>query len=253
MKLGRKPYVPSKKDFLFRNYRGVNLPTVPATFGHYNLIKDWGILGNDTVGDCVIAGADHETMLWSAEGSQEANFITDNALSDYSAITGYNPNDPNSDQGTDVRQALSYRRKTGMLDAKGNRHKLSAYLLLDQANLLNELLEAAYLFSAVGIGINFPDSAMEQFDKGEPWGVVAGAKIEGGHYVPVAGYDGTYIYCITWGQVQKMTVEFFKAYCEEAWGLLSEEFLNSRGVSPEGFNYDQLKDDLAALNNKNFK
>lgn len=247
MKLGRKPYIPSKKDLLYRNYRGAALPPIPKSFGHQSLVSNWGMLGNDTVGDCVIAGADHETMLWTEEGSSESSFTTANAISDYSAITGYNPNDPNTDQGTDVRIALKYRQNTGMIDVSGSRHKIAAYLLLDQSNLLNELLEATYLFSAVGIGINFPASAMDQFNNGQPWSVVQGSQIEGGHYVPVVGYDGAYIYCVTWGQVQKMSVDFLTTYCEEAWAVLSQEFINGKGVSPEGFNLAQLQADLAAI------
>ncbi|WP_407308123.1 hypothetical protein [Desulfosporosinus sp. SB140] len=247
MKLGKRPYIPSEKDLLYRNYRGTTLPPIPASFGHQSLVSDWGMLGNDTVGDCVIAGSDHEAMLWTAEGSTEASFTVSNAISDYSAITGYNPNDPNTDQGTDVRTALQYRQKTGTIDVSGKRHKIAAYLLLDQSNLLNELLESAYLFSAVGIGINFPDSAMDQFNNGQPWSVVRGSQIEGGHYIPVVGYDGSYIYCVTWGQVQKMTVDFLTTYCEEAWAILSQEFINGKGVSPEGFNLAQLQADLAAI------
>ena len=52
------------------------LPTPPAEFGHDAVIGDWEMLGNDTVGDCVIAGALHETMLWTANGSAEATVST---------------------------------------------------------------------------------------------------------------------------------------------------------------------------------
>lgn len=247
MKLGKKPYTPSEKDLPYRNYRPTTLPPIPPSFGHQGLITEWGMLGNDTVGDCVIAGADHETMLFTAEGSKEAFFTTANALADYSAITGYNPDDPNTDRGTDVRTAMKYRRSTGMIDADGNRHKIGAFLALDQNNL-NEVLEAAYLFSAVGIGIEFPQSAMEQFINGQPWTVVPYySPVEGGHYVSLVGFDGTWLYVVTWGKVQQMSVDFFMRYCDEAWAILSLEFLNSRGVSPEGFNLAQLQADLRAL------
>jgi hypothetical protein len=224
------------------------LPSLPSVFGHQALISSWGMLGNDTVGDCVIAGADHETLLWCQEGGSPAIFTDQDAIDDYSAITGYDPNDPNSDQGTDVRTALKYRQKTGMIDSGEKRHKIGAYLQLDQSDL-NEVLMAAYLFSAVGIGINFPSSAMDQFNQGEPWTVVNDSEIEGGHYVPIVGYDAQYLYCVTWGQIQKMDIEFFNTYCEEAWAILSTEFLNSQGLSPEGFNIAQLQADLAAVTN----
>jgi hypothetical protein len=249
VKLGKKPFVKDHRDLLYKNYIDKTvLPPFPTSFGHQNLINNWGMLGNDSVGDCVIAGADHETMLWTKEGSTEAIFTAANAISDYSAITGYNPKDPNSDQGTDPRTAYLYRQKTGLIDANGNRHKIGAFLALDQTNL-NEVLEAAYLLSAVGIGIQFPASAMNQFNAGLPWTVVSGSPIEGGHYVPVFGYDGTYLYCLTWGKVQKITKGFFTTYCDEAWAILSQEFLNKQGVSPEGFNLSQLQADLAAISN----
>lgn len=248
-KLGRKSYTQDERDLKLKNYLDTSqLPLLPPVFGHQVLISNWGMLGNDTVGDCVIAGADHETLLWCQEGGNPVSFTDVNAINDYSAITGYNPNDPNSDQGTDVRAALKYRQKTGMMDSAGNRHKIGAYLQLDQTNL-NEVLMAAYLFSAVGIGINFPSSAMDQFNHGEPWTVIKDSEIEGGHYVPILGYDAQYLYCVTWGQIHKMDIEFFKTYCEEAWAILSTEFLNGNGLSPEGFNLTQLQVDLAAVTN----
>jgi hypothetical protein len=135
-----------------------------------------------------------------------------------------------------------------MVGNDGKRHKIGAYLQLDQSDL-NEVLMAAYLFSAVGIGINFPLSAINQFNQGEPWTVVKDSEIEGGHYVPIVGYDEQYLYCVTWGQIQKMDIEFFKAYCEEVWAILSTEFLNGQILSPEGFNLTQLQADLAAITN----
>jgi hypothetical protein len=44
-----------------------------------------------------------------------------------------------------------------------------------------------------------------------------------------------------------MSVEFFVKYCTEAWAKLSLEFINGKGVSPEGFNLTQLQADLAAI------
>jgi hypothetical protein len=204
------------------------------------------MLGNDSVGDCVIAGSDHAIELWTAEGSKQAQFTDANALSDYSAITGYNPSDPSTDQGADIRTALQYMQTTGMIDANGVRHKIGAFLALDHTDF-EEVLEAAYLFGDVKIGIQVPSSAQEQFSAGQPWTVVPGATIEGGHDVEIDGVDPDWIYVITWGAVQKMSREFFDTYCDEAWAILSEEMLNGQGLSPEGFNLAQLQADLAAL------
>ena len=64
------------------------------------------ILGNDTAGDCVIAAAMHYAQV---ETANTGNPLTPNAaltLATYSAITGYDPNDPNTDQGTDFESQL---------------------------------------------------------------------------------------------------------------------------------------------------
>ena len=50
--------------------------------------------GFDGAGDCVFAGGDHETMLWTLEGGAPASFTGANAIADYSAVTGYDPKAP---------------------------------------------------------------------------------------------------------------------------------------------------------------
>jgi hypothetical protein len=73
------------------------------------------MLGNDEFGDCVFAGAGHEHMVWSGG---KMNFTTDNVLSDYSAVTGFLRDDPATDQGTVMLDALNYRRHTGVMDGE---------------------------------------------------------------------------------------------------------------------------------------
>ena len=63
------------------------------------------------------------------DAARTVTFNNQSVLKDYSAVTGFNPNDPNTDQGTDMQVAASYRRKTGVLDAAGKRHKVIAYLV----------------------------------------------------------------------------------------------------------------------------
>lgn len=242
MKLGKLPARPDSIKFKLSNY-AVNLPAPPTKFGHQSLETSWGMLGNDNYGDCVWAGAAHETMLWNKEANKDVKFTDADVLSDYSAVTGFNPSDPNSDQGTDMQIAASYRRKTG-IKAEDTRHKVSAYLGLKLQNYL-ELRTAIYLFSGVGIGIKFPSSAMTQFNQGKSWSVTY-APIEGGHYVPAVGYTGRYIYVVTWGKIQKMTWGFFKKYCDEAVCYLTDEMFTN-GKSLEGFDLTSLQNDLGQL------
>jgi hypothetical protein len=249
LKLGKKPARPGAVKFKLANYlEKLKLPTPPKVFGHEGLVGDsWGMLGNDHYGDCVWAGAAHETMLWNKEAARTVTFNNQSVLKDYSAVTGFNPNDPNTDQGTDMQVAASYRRKTGVHDAAGKRHKVIAYLALTTGNP-DQLALAIYLFGATGIGIKFPNTAMDQFNAGKPWDVTKNAKIEGGHYIPGLGRDakGNFV-VVTWGKIQLMTPRFYQKYCDEVVAYVSEEALTTSGKTMEGFNLAQLKADLNAL------
>lgn len=246
MKLGKLPARPGAIKLSLWDYLSPSrVPTPPAEFGHEALVTSWPMLGNDKYGDCVWAGAAHETMLWDAEGGRAAAFADANVLSDYSAVTGFDPTRPETDAGTDMQKAAAYRKATGIVDASGVRHRVGAYLSIGTGNL-DEHLTAAWLFGAVGIGVNFPASAFDQLSHGEPWDVVAGDYLDGGHYIPLICRRAGMFHCVTWGKDQPMTDAWFKQYNDESIVYLSEEFL-SGGKSLEGFDLDQLTYDLSNL------
>lgn len=255
---GKKPARLNSVKLRVRDYydHKAVLPAVPPNFGHAGDVPAWGMLGNDICGCCVWSGGDHETMLDTAEGSVEAIFTEANAIGDYSAVTDYDPaqTDPDTgenptDQGTDVQVAAKYRQQIGLIDSSGTRHKVAAYLALTPGDP-DELAVAAYVFSAVGIGIRVPDFAEQQFEQGQPWstrGQYGAPNIVGGHYVPVIGRQDGMFQVVTWGQVQLMDEMFYRQFCDEAIVYLSLEFLNAAGKSPEGFNVAQLQADLQAF------
>lgn len=246
LKLGKKKPSHQVKFKLSSFTDFSKLPKPPRSFGHEKFIdaKGWGMLGNDEAGDCVFAGAAHETMLWNAIAGKNIPFDTKAVISDYSKVTGYDPKDPYTDQGTDMKEAASFRRKTGIVDANGNRHKIAAYLSIDPGNL-KEHYAALYLFGVIGLGIEFPESAMTQFNSGKSWRVVHGSEISGGHYVPLVARRRSLV-AVTWGQLQPMTTGFFGKYNDESIVMLSESMLINR-KSPEGFDYDGLINALNVL------
>jgi hypothetical protein len=251
MKLGKAPARPRPKDIVLGEIvkAGTTLRQAPVGFGHYTLfpVDGWGMLGNDAYGDCVFAGGDHETMMVNKMNGRDVPFVDANALGDYSAVTGFNPADPATDQGTDVHDALNYRRGTGLVDASGARHTIGAYVSLEPGSY-GQTLEALYAFDFVAIGFEFPDYAMAEFNAGKPWAYQKGGTIDGGHYVPVVGRPHAWtIDVVTWGQIQPMGRRFFEAYCDEAFGVLTVETLNGTGRTPEGLDLDALNAALAAL------
>lgn len=260
MKLGKKPATYDARDLQFADYLvTTKIPNITdkRVFGHEVNVAQWGMLGNgpdDTVepgfegaGDCVLAGAGHETMLWTTErGGASVPITGKESISDYSAVTGYVVGDDSTDQGTEVRAALVYRQQTGVLDATGARHKIGAFAAIEPGHW-EHVLQALYLFGVVGIGIEFPGSAMDQFDRGQMWRVVPGASIEGGHYIPLVARRGV-TKLVTWAQEIGMTKAFFEKYCDEAWAILSSEHLTgAAGTSPEGFDMSALRADLAKV------
>lgn len=245
-KLGCKPLSKDSRDLMFAKYRNrAPLPPRPKAFGHSNLVTWWHMLGNDRYGDCVWAGAAHETMLFNAIGGRKVDFDNKCVLSDYAAVTGFNPGTGANDGGTDPREAMKYRRNVGVIDAAGVRHKIGAFLFLDTGNL-DEIEEALYLFGVVGLCVDLPKSAQDQFATGFPWSVVKNSPTEGGHYIPLVKKNGNY-FVVTWQKEIQVTPEFLKKYCTAAVAIVSPETIGANGKTLEGFNMAQLQADLAAL------
>lgn len=246
LKLGKLEATVDHRDLLFGEYLIKHqLPPMPAEFGWEHMVGDWGMLGNDNAGDCVFAGADHETMLWNAAAGHPVEFSEQTALDDYGDVTGYNPETGENDNGTYTREAMKFRQEIGVVDVAGNRHKIGAYVALEPGNW-EQMREALFIFGVVGIGIEFPDTAMSQFNRGKAWHVQHGATIEGGHYIPLVGFRHSDPICVTWGRLQKMSKHFYQKYCDEAWAMLSDEMLTD-GKSIGGFDLATLQADLAAL------
>jgi hypothetical protein len=250
LRFGKKPADPARQPKLkFAKYAiPAILPVPPAEFGYEEYLPaDSGVLGNDAYGDCVLAGADHETMLWAGIGGAKPAFSAATALADYAALTGFNPNDPSTDQGTDMQAAAAYRRKTGVIDRAGKRHQIGGYVGLERGNL-DEHKVATFLFAAVGIGLIVSDTQIGQFERGEPWDGALGSN-PGPHYVSMISFRGGYLLVVTWGGIQKVSPEFFFSNNDESLAYLSTEAMKD-GKSIQGFDLVQLTADLAAVNSQ---
>ena len=228
-------------------FDAAELPTPPTVFGRTSYFPEdgWQMLYNDQAGCCVFSGGAHETMLWGALGGRSAPpFIDECIVSDYSAVTGYDPKqtdangDNPTDQGTDMVVAARYRRDTGLLDAHGVRHKIDGYVSIETGNV-EEVALAAYLFGAVGIGALLPDDAEDQFDANQPWS--SSMKGEDGHYFPIVGrnHKGELL-AITWGRLQAVTYDWLAKNMDEGVAYLSLEslrtntLLSQRGMDMAG-------------------
>ena len=121
--LGKLPARPDAVKLKFPDFFNKKvLPKPPLRIGHELIGHEWGALGNHTVGDCLFAGFAHEHMVWThmGTGSTGVEFTDKGVISDYSALTGYDGT-PATDKGSDMSAGAAYRRKTGVIDAKGDR------------------------------------------------------------------------------------------------------------------------------------
>lgn len=241
-KFGRKPNDPSRPRL--RLGPEVLKVTPPASVNFYSSIGGGGMLGNDVYGDCVFAANGHIVEQQTALGqAKEVTVTTAQVLAEYSKVTGFDPNDPSTDNGAEVQQGLDDLRKAGL-----NGHKIVAFAQIDVKDM-NTVKNAVAEFGVVDIGFSVPNSAMNQFNAGQPWDVVANdGGIDGGHCVIVCGFDAKYVYVYTWNAVQKMTYAFWNKYVEEAWAVIDQDWVNAAsGLDPDKVNLADLGAQWVAL------
>lgn len=262
-KLGKTTFRPDRRDLKAVDFvAAAPLPTPPANFGHGFILHDgedqridWDMNGNgpdDTVapgfpgaGDCVWAAAAHTTRAAAKIHGRTVTITGKESISDYSAATGYVIGDDQTDQGTDMREALKYRQNTGIVDAHGGRHRIGAYAAVTAGDW-DELMQAAYVFDAVEIGFQFQQAQDEQFDTGT-WDYVAGSPNEGGHAVPLFGRNHGRGGVVSWAKHLWVTRAFVENLVDEAWAIVYPESLSAKGVNDRGLNVDQLNAALSAL------
>jgi hypothetical protein len=242
MKLGRKAIKTDSRTLRLAKYFSAALPAAPAAKDWTKGITSWGMMLNDTLGDCTIAGVAHATQVWSANASKEATVPDSQVLHYYEKWDGYKKGEPSTDNGGVELDVLNDWQKSSF-----DKHKLLAFADPAFSNL-EEIRQAITLFGGVYIGLSLPVTAQTQ----DVWDVVpnGGANAKpgswGGHAVFVPKYDANGFTCITWGELKTMTVAFWNEYVDEAHALLSQDWLTAKGA-PSGFNLAELKSDLGEI------
>jgi hypothetical protein len=201
----------------------------------------WGMMGNDTIGDCTCAAAGHMEEVWTASASALYVPSDQDIINAYSAITGYTPNDPNMDQGAVMLDVLNFWHNKGI-----GQRKIQAFASVSVAAEL-EVKQCILLFGGVNIGLALPIAAQQQ----GVWDVTQGPNSVpgswGGHDVPVLDYDDQGLTCVTWGQLKRMTWDFWHKYVDEAYAILSPDWIKANGVSAEGVALTTLLADLEKI------
>jgi hypothetical protein len=189
-----------------------------------------------------------QLMLWTALGKGPVvEATTAQALSEYAAIAGFNPADPNSDQGTDPTANAEYLKKIGFLG-----HRIADYVVADPANA-DHLKWAMQIFGGVKFCINLPDFAEDLFDAGKPWDYDGRPyQTEGGHDILGVQYttdgSGAVVWdVVTWGRRIQMTERFAREFLATAIPVCSADFIRRNGTAPNGLDLTAMLADLAAV------
>ena len=243
MKLGRAHIKHDTRTLRLAQYFTAALPASPEKMDWSKGLANWGMMLNDQLGDCTIAGAAHAVQVWTANTGSVQTVADADVLAAYEQWDGYNPKDPSTDQGGVELDVLKRWRGSSLAG-----HNLLAFADVNP-RLVNEVRQGIALFGGLYIGLSLPVSAQTQ----DVWDAVADdgagnaqAGSWGGHCVYVLGYDAEGLTCITWGQLKCMTWAFWLKYCDEAHVLLGGDWLEKNG-SPAGFDQAQLEADLKLL------
>lgn len=242
--LGKHPPKRSLKTFQLSRY----LPRqAAAPRYHYglNMSSGWQMLGNDTIGDCTCAAAGHAEMSWAKSAGGLFVPKQEDILSAYSAVSGYDPTTGRNDNGAACLDVLNYWRTPGIAS-----HKIGAFAQVSISNIA-EMKAAIYLFGLVYVGINMPLAFQHQpreWRQGPNTDGQYAPGSWGGHCVIFPGYDELTLDVITWGERINMTWEAWLNYGDEAYAIISDQFLLAKtSETPLGFDTDQLNADLAQL------
>ena len=215
-------------------------------------VADWGMLGNDTVGDCAWAGQAHADMVWVANAEHTQLVIpTADVLAAYSKVTGYDPSaalpdgENPTDRGTALLDALKYWRGTGI-----DGHTITFFVEVDPKNVDHVKL-AIDLFGCLYVGVQLPKAVEPTSPDNVPdWTVTPNGSPENepdpnaGHCIIYDAYDANGPNVITWGRRVRASWGFHQAYCDELYAMLAPDWFDKSGVDPQGIDLKTLTHDL---------
>jgi hypothetical protein len=246
MKLGKEPPKFDSRTLLFAKYLTQGLGAPPASIDYSAPIKTWPMYGNDQYGDCTCAAAGHMIQEWTANTGKELT-LPDSAILDvYNYFVHGNP-----DAGIPMLDVLKYWRKAGF----GN-DKIHAFAQLEPSSTV-QAQDAVFLFGSCYIGLALPDFAVPGGvgDPKVPWIVPPsgphGSAVpnqKNGHCVPAVAYDPRSLWVVTWGALKQMSWQFYTTYTDEAFAVLSPDWVSKRlKKAPPGLDLQALEADLSQV------
>ena len=190
--------------------------------------------GNDTYGDCTIAALAHAVTTFRGLVSSKKDVPSASSVVKlYFHLTG------GVDSGLNAADVMSYWRKHSV-----GGDKILAYAAINPKNHTH-VQQAIRMFGGVYLGFQCQQNCQQQFHDHQPW--TPARLTNDGHAVFAVAYDGEGVTVLTWGSTQQGTWAWWDECVDEAYVVLSPD-AEKPGFAP-GFNFAQLKADLAAVAN----
>jgi hypothetical protein len=215
----------------------------------FNLSTDegWYTANGIVTHNCAEAGAMHLIQAQTANTGSPLHGTLQQTLDLYTALTGFNPSDPDTDQGTDLLSLLQYWKTTGITvsDANGDPvvHKILGWASLDLTSIA-QIRYANFIFGGTYLGINCPQSAEDDTSN---WTYQAGSPIVGGHCVPGLGQGSAGGHIVSWGMSIPFTWEFTLQYIDEGYIIVSSAWVEANGKTPSGLDLNGLLSAMKTL------
>jgi len=205
---------------------------------------------NDALGCCVISGANHMEGVETGNAGSIYLPSDDQIVKEYTAIGGYVPGDPSTDQGSDEDTAINFYTTHGF----GNGTKLLGSLTVNAASKLS-LMTASYCFENVLLCACLPDKWISPFPSGPGfvWDVAGPPNTKNGHAFTVVGYNAQGAIISTWGMLGIITWAAMAMYCVPAnYGsantvLTPDQILRGQAKAGNGIAWAQIISDFDAL------
>lgn len=238
MKLGKLAKVFDPRVRAFAPISHVWPPPPKAVDWSAKATVPWGVMLNDRLGDCTCAAKAHAIQTWTSQTRpEEVTVSDDDVLGLYRASCHYDPRDPNTDQGGIMTEVLAYWQK----------HPLAGHVLDAVASVApgsrTDVIASIWMFGGCDIGVQLPISAQSQLVWDVPLGGPKGSGAPGtwgGHDVWVCGYDEIGLTFVSWGRLMRMTWAFWDTYVDEAYALLSHDWVTTNDTAPPNFKYQEL-------------
>jgi hypothetical protein len=225
------------RTFLYPNYN-VAMPSAPAAYDSLSrVLKNSAVTsmfpmdGNDVEGCCTIAGRAHCLTLFEGFIGKKSIPTKAQVHKLYRHLSG------GEDTGLNMLDVLNDWRKNPF-----NGEILDGFAKLKVHNH-DHVKQAIAFFGCVYLGFQCQEDVLTDFNAKKVW--TPGKLTEDGHCVVATGYDADTIEVLTWAARQKGTWDWWDTCVDEAYILLPKE-AETKGFAP-GFNFTQLKTDLAAV------